>query len=179
MSSLQHRDVTMGQPNERPQSAASTVLPVFHFEPPKTTEAETTISPPARSSWKHLFAFMRFPHTGPLLAALLASAATAGLKTALAVVLGEIFDVISDYGLGERSSSGTLSAISRWSVILVGIGVGNWMANSAFLALWIIFGELQATSVRQGIFESLLSKDMAWFDSQEEGLSSFLVRIQT
>lgn len=168
----------MGDSKEIPQTSTPDEAPVIDPES-ETANHETAISQPAKSSWKHLFAFMRWTHAGPLFAALVASGVTAALKTVLAVVLGLVFDIIGDYGLGERSSSSTLSGISRWSIILVGIGIGNWVANSTFLALWITFGELQASSVRHGTFNSLLSKNMAWFDSQEQGISSLLVRIQT
>lgn len=145
----------------------------------KTIVSDKLKSQPPKSQWKHLFAFTTWSHAGPLVAALASSALTAGLKTLLPVILGQVFNVIGDYGMGTRNSSDTLASISKWSIVLITIGVGNWMANSAFLALWITFGELQANNVRHEIFQSLLSKDMAWFDSQLDGISSLLVRIQT
>ena len=132
-----------------------------------------------KSSWKQLFAFTKRSHTGALIAALIAAAFSAGFKTVLAVILGKIFDIIA--GLGNRTFTGdeALSRVSDWALVLLGMGIGNWIASTAFLALWVIFGELQACSVRENIFASLLSKDMAWFDSQPEGISSLLIRIQT
>jgi ATP-binding cassette subfamily B (MDR/TAP) protein 1 len=59
------------------------------------------------------------------------------------------------------------------------MGIADWVASTALLLLWIIFGELQANSARKVIFESLLSKKMSWFDSLDQGISSLLVRIQT
>lgn len=145
----------------------------------KPTTPDNLISQPPKSQWRHLFAFTKWSHAGPLAAALASSALTAGLKTLLPVMLGQVFNVIGEYGMGTRDSASTLASISQWSIILIGIGIGNWMASSAFLALWITFGELQANNVRHETFQSLLSKDMAWFDSQHEGISSLLVRIQT
>lgn len=131
------------------------------------------------SSWRHLFVFTKRDHAVPLISALAASAITAGFKTILAIILGKVFDLIAGFGNGTLDGRDALSGISRWSLILLGLGMGYWLANSAFLALWIIFGELQAASVRRDIFENLVSRDMAWFDSQSEGISSLLVRIQT
>ena len=168
----------MGESEELPPKPVPTETSGIDSET-ETAKQEPTISQPSKSSWKHLFAFTTWSHAGPLVAALVASGAAAALKTVFAVVLGEVLDVVGDYSVGERSSTSTLSSISRWSTILIALGLGNWMANSAFLALWIAFGELQATSIRQEIFNGLLSKDMAWFDSQEQGVSSLLVRIQT
>ncbi|KAI8714130.1 hypothetical protein NCS52_01132400 [Fusarium sp. LHS14.1] len=133
----------------------------------------------AKSSWRQLFLFTRKSHTGALIAAIIAAAFTAAFKTVLAVILGKIFDVIAGFGNGSLSKSETLSDISMWSLVLLGLGIGNWIASTAFLALWVVFGELQACSVRRDMFASLLAKDMAWFDAQTEGISSLLVRIQT
>jgi ATP-binding cassette subfamily B (MDR/TAP) protein 1 len=132
-----------------------------------------------KSSWKDLFAFTKLSHSGPLLAALMSSAIAACFKVALAVVLGQVFDLIGEFGSGTRSGHSTMIHVARWTLIIFGLGIGNWIAHSAFLALWIMFGELQASSVREDTFHSLLSKDMSWFDSQDQGVSSLLVRIQT
>ncbi|UKZ75786.1 hypothetical protein TrVFT333_003480 [Trichoderma virens FT-333] len=56
------------------------------------------------------------------------------------------------------------------------MGVANWVSSTAFLALWIIFGELQASSVRKDVFKSLLSKKMSWYDSLDQGISSLQTR---
>ncbi|KAF5983553.1 ABC transporter [Fusarium bulbicola] len=132
-----------------------------------------------KSSWKQLFLFTRRSHSGALIAALLAAGFSAGFKTVLSVILGKVFDIIAGFGNGSLSGDEALSQVGRWAIVLVGLGIGNWIASTTFLALWVIFGELQACSVRQDIFASLLSKDMAWFDSQSEGISSLLIRIQT
>lgn len=140
---------------------------------------QTTRDEPIRTSYKHLFSFTRWNHLAPLTAALASSAAFAAIKSIYPIFLGKIFNIVSDFGAGRRSGSETLGEISHWSQILIGLGIANCVLGSAFLSLWVIFGELQAESVRQHIFKSLLSKNMAWFDSLEQGVSSLLVRIQT
>jgi ATP-binding cassette, subfamily B (MDR/TAP), member 1 len=137
------------------------------------------ITQSSSSSWKDLFAFTKLSHTATLIGALISSALAAGFKVGLAVVLGQVFNLISDYASGTRSGDSTVSSVARWSFIIFGLGLGNWIVNSIFLFLWVVFGELQASSVRQDTFLSLLSKDMSWFDSQEQGVSSLLARIQT
>ncbi|KAF7561460.1 hypothetical protein G7046_g2685 [Stylonectria norvegica] len=144
-----------------------------------TTPQATQNTKNFKAGWRHLFVFANKAHVGPALAALVATAMTAGLKTVLSVVLGKVFDVIAKYGNGSLNSADTLSEISKWCLVLTGLGIGNWLASTAFLSLWIVFGELQASSVRHKTFKSLLSKNMTWFDSQTEGISSLLVRIQT
>lgn len=144
-----------------------------------STNPQTAGNTPVRSSFKHLFSFTRWNQVGPLIAALAASAAFAAIRSIYPIFLGKIFNIVSDFGAGRRSGSETLHEISHWSQILIGLGVMNCLSGSAFLALWVIFGELQAKSIRQDIFKSLLSKKISWFDSLDQGTSSLLVRIQT
>lgn len=142
-------------------------------------DRQATDNKPQRSSSKHLFSFTRWNHAGVLIAAVVASAAFASIKSVQSIILGKIFDVVSNFGAGHRSGNETMDQISHWGLILLGMGIGNWAASTAFLALWSIFGELQANSIRQGVFQSLLSKKMSWYDSLDQGVSSLLVRIQT
>ncbi|KAF4120384.1 ATP-binding cassette, subfamily B (MDR/TAP), member 1 [Geosmithia morbida] len=132
-----------------------------------------------KSTWRHLFVFTKSSHIGTLVAAVSVCAATAGLKTILAVFLGKIFDVISDFGTGKKTGSEAMDGVRDWCLVLVGVGFGNWLVNSIFLALWIVFGELQAASVREDMLASLIRYELSWFDYQEQGVSSLLVRIQT
>ncbi|KAG9258369.1 P-loop containing nucleoside triphosphate hydrolase protein [Emericellopsis atlantica] len=148
-------------------------------EAPFLEAANEAVVQPKKSSWKHLFSFTKWSHAGAISWAFLATAITAGLKAALPVLLGETFNVISDYGMGFINGTEATSRMSRWCLVLIGVGAGNWAANSAFLALWVIFGELQANAARHDIYQSLLKKDMTWYDSQSQGISSLLSRIQT
>jgi ATP-binding cassette, subfamily B (MDR/TAP), member 1 len=163
---------TPSLPSSPPPSIASSADNGIRPDPLIITQSST-------SSWKDLFAFTRTAHAGPLLGALLASALAAGFKVALAVILGQVFNIISDYASGERSGSSTVNLVSRWSLTMLGLGVGNWITHAVFIALWVAFGEIQASAVREETFQSLLSKDMSWFDSQDQGVSSLLARIQT
>jgi ATP-binding cassette, subfamily B (MDR/TAP), member 1 len=134
---------------------------------------------PATASVKHLFAFTKRQHAGTLSTAIVAAIVTGGLKTTLAVVLGKIFEVIAQFGAGMLEDRQALSQVSTWCVVLCALGGGVWLSNASFLALWITFGELQAKSVRNLVFGSVLGKEMAWFDTQSNGIASLLVRIET
>ncbi|PNY25196.1 Alpha-factor-transporting ATPase [Tolypocladium capitatum] len=146
---------------------------VFHLDADPTRHHQT------KPSWRSLFAFTKRSHAGVLSAAVVASAVTAALRTVLAIFLGRIFDVIAEFGNGTRTGDGALEDVSKWCLVLIGLGFGNWLANTAFLSLWIAFGELQADSARLDTFNSLLARDLAWFDALSQGISSLLVRIQT
>ncbi|KFA54160.1 hypothetical protein S40293_06290 [Stachybotrys chartarum IBT 40293] len=136
-------------------------------------------SPPTKLSWKHLFAFTRWRHAGPLSACMSASIVTAGLRAVFAVLLGVGFDVVADFGAGTTSGDDVMRDMSRFCALFAALAAANWLANSASLALWVIFGELQAHSARVDIFGSLLARDMRWFDTLDEGISSLLVQVQT
>lgn len=109
----------------------------------------------------------------------MATIATGALKTALAVVLGKIFEAVSAYGNGDLTAEDALFQVSTWSLVLCAMGGGAMISNAAFMAFWTIFGELQAKSARDTVFSALLRKDMAWYDAQDDGAASLLIRIET
>jgi ATP-binding cassette subfamily B (MDR/TAP) protein 1 len=158
---------------------ASTDNLTITLDTTSSADRQATDTKLIRSSFRHLFPFTRWNHAGPFIAALIASAAFAAIKSVYPIILGKIFDIVSDFGAGHRSGSETLDKISHWGLILIGLGIANWASSTAFLLLWVVFGELQANSVRHDIFKSLLSKKLSWFDSLPQGISSLLVRIQT
>ncbi|KAI1098551.1 P-loop containing nucleoside triphosphate hydrolase protein [Jackrogersella minutella] len=129
-------------------------------------------------SLKHLFTFTTWHHCGPLIAGLTASLFSGALRTSMAILIGKIFGVISDFGSGKLNGSDTLAQVSSWCAILALIGGAGWLVNFAFMFSWMLFSELQAKNVRQSMFMVLLEKDMQWFDSQEDGVPSMLVRMQ-
>lgn len=139
-------------------------------------------------SWKLLLFFTRKQHIGIFSAALGAAALVSALRTLLSIVLGRVFDIISQLGQGARTGQIALADVSTWCLVLVGLGIGSWMVNSSFLGLWIIFGELQAREARRLVFTSLLSKRPEWFAALNDGVRDFtfdytrkmtLIRINT
>ncbi|KAH7324371.1 P-loop containing nucleoside triphosphate hydrolase protein [Stachybotrys elegans] len=142
-------------------------------------EVQENSQPPAKLSWRRLFAFTRWSHAVPLSAAILSTLASAALRTYIAVILGNVFDVVADFGSGQVSADEMLADVTRWCTILAALTAANWFANSAFLSSWIIFGEIQAQTARRDVFASLVARDMSWFESAEQGISSLLTRLQT
>lgn len=133
---------------------------------------------PSRSSWRHLFVFTQRRHAVFLSSAVITALLVAVTKTVYSILLGKIIDIVSPLGAGSVSAEAAMGGVRKWCLVLVGVGVAVWAFNSAFMALWIIFGELEARSARETLFSNLLYKEMAWFDSQEEGVSSALSRMQ-
>jgi ATP-binding cassette subfamily B (MDR/TAP) protein 1 len=61
---------------------------------------------------------------------------------------------------------------------MVGLGVAGCFLNGAYYALFVAFGELQASSIRGNVFIELLKWDVEWFEAQREGSGAFLSAIQ-
>jgi len=65
-------------------------------------------------------------------------------------------------------------------------GVQHWLPSAAahglskkhFWSFWMTFGESQAKSARDWMFEGKLDKGMEWFDVQQDGIGALLIRIQ-
>ena len=133
----------------------------------------------SKPTWKHLFAFTEPSHAPVLVTAVFTSCCSAALKSSLAIVLGKIFDIVAEFGNGQKDSHDTLADVSRWCLILVLMGIGVWGVNAAFLAFWLTFGDLQAKSVRKSLFNSLISLRNTWFDLLPQGTASLFINIQT
>lgn len=133
----------------------------------------------AKASWKHLFVFTRRKHWNVLVPALCSSCFVSIVKSSLPIALGQFFQIAADFASGDASGPETLDKATDLSLVLCGLGAGYWLANTCFLSTWVVFGELQAKSARESIFESLLEKEIKWYDAQSDGISSLLVRIET
>jgi ATP-binding cassette subfamily B (MDR/TAP) protein 1 len=114
-----------------------------------------------------------------LVAGLVTAVLSGALKTSMSIVLGKIFAVIAQFGSSQLTGAETLAQISSWCVLLTVVGGAGWLVNFAFLFSWIAYSELQARNIRSRMFRGLLKKEMEWFDGQQDGVASLLVRIQT
>ncbi|EFQ31962.1 ABC transporter [Colletotrichum graminicola] len=147
----------MGQPQEHTQDPASQWKP----------------------SWAYLFTFCNRQHLPIIGIGIVAAFICAAFRTALAVVLGRMFQVISDYGAGLSGTPDTILQTSRLGIIICCLGLGAFFGNTILLTSWVAFGELQAKVARERIFGRLLARDMSWYDKQADGIPGLLVRIET
>jgi len=141
-------------------------------------EQETAQTPPSKATWRHIFAFMERQHAGVLILATVTAACAAGLKTSNAIFLGKFLDIDTQIGDGSISMETAFEREIFLCILITAVGAAAWIFNWTFMTAWIVFGELTARSARTKVFTTLLYKDMAWFDSQEEGMSSALSSIQ-
>ncbi|KAJ2980133.1 hypothetical protein NUW58_g7028 [Xylaria curta] len=143
--------------------------------------SRSQLSPPQvqKSSFRDLFAFTAWQHSWLLVGGLAGALLSGALEAAMSILLGRIFAVISQFGSGHITGANTMAEISSWCVLLAVVGAGGFLINFGFMFSWVAFGELQARSIRKRVFRGLLKRDMEWFDMQQDGTASLLVRIQT
>ncbi|KAK5635609.1 hypothetical protein RRF57_011323 [Xylaria bambusicola] len=130
-------------------------------------------------SFRDLFLFTTWPGYWLLGAGLVGALLAGAFMTSMSILLGRIFAVITQFGSGHLTGTETAAQISSWCVLLAVVGGAGFLVNFAFMFSWIAFSELQARNIRNRMFRGLLGKDMQWFDTQQDGVASLLVRIQT
>ncbi|KAI6708191.1 hypothetical protein JHW43_009279 [Diplocarpon mali] len=132
-----------------------------------------------KASWRSLFGFATRQHNAALAIAIFSTLISALLKPVAAIFYGKIFSVLTKFGLGTLSGGETINGISGWCTALAGLGAAAWIVEGTFLSSWMVFGELQAKSVREQMFVGMLDKEMEWYDLRQDGIGSLLIRIQT
>ncbi|KAK4154236.1 P-loop containing nucleoside triphosphate hydrolase protein [Chaetomidium leptoderma] len=147
--------------------------------PTTRTTSTTAAARPPKSSFKHLFTFTPPAHL-PLLALSLTTAAfVAAGRTAYAIFLGRIFEIVSRFGAGLLSPADFLAQISQWAVWMCVLGVGVWLFSTVDVAAWVVGGELRARTARTAVFGGLLGRDVGWFERREEGVGGLAVGVAT
>jgi ATP-binding cassette subfamily B (MDR/TAP) protein 1 len=130
-----------------------------------------------KMGWNVLFSFTTRKHIPVLSVALVFATIAALTLPAMAVVFGLIFRQFADFGAGKLSATEFLHNVSRYCTYLTAFGGVSWMANSVYFMSFLMFGELQARSARDRLFDALLKKDMAWYDTKDTGVAAFLPAI--
>ena len=133
----------------------------------------------ANQSWKALFAFTAKTHLPALLPGLIISVVAGIVQPAVAIFFGKFFNTFSAYGAGSIDGTELMHETLVDVYALVGIGVATWFFKGGEFSTWVIFGEMQAKSVRDELFNSLLRKDIAWYDTRTTGVGALLSRLQT
>jgi len=77
------------------------------------------------------------------------------------ILFGNIAD---EFGPGN-SADAVVDAAAKISLKLMGVGIGVIIASYVSISCWMIAGERQAIRIRKQYFKSLLSQDIAFFDS--------------
>jgi ATP-binding cassette, subfamily B (MDR/TAP), member 1 len=133
----------------------------------------------AKTQWKSLFNFFSRQQAPLLTIALFLSTAAGVTGPALAIFFGKIFDAFSAYGAGAADGDMLMHKVSTDSIALCVLGGTVWFLKGGCFALWMVFGELQAKNARDVLFQSLLEKDLEWYEMREGGIGALLPRLQT
>ena len=146
-------------------------------------EGQSTIEPErnrneAVGMWSSLFKFTTSKHAIVLGPALCLSVSARVVVPSMAIFFGKIFGSFSNFGAGIIDGDELMHIVSIDAIALVGLGGATWLLKGGFFALWLVFGELQAKAVRDHLFQSLLEKDLEWFEKRESGVGSLLSRLQ-
>ncbi|KAF2691916.1 hypothetical protein K458DRAFT_438228 [Lentithecium fluviatile CBS 122367] len=126
-------------------------------EPEKIFTAEEEQEIIRKMGWKALFSFTTRKHIPGLFTACAAGAIAALTLPAMAIVFGVIFRQFADFGAGKLSAADFLSKISKYCTYLTAMAGLSW-----------------ARSARDRIFNALLTKNMAWYDTRQTGIATIL-----
>lgn len=151
----------------------------FDIESLSSDTAKDRSNSTVHASWWSLFTFTSKSHSHVLIAAIVLSIAAGVVAPTSAVIFGKIFEAFTSYGASQINGSELVGQVSRYGIGLVVLGCTSGVLNAAFFMSWLIFGEIQAKSARKKLFDSILYKDMAWFDSHKCGIETLVSRLQT
>ena len=140
---------------------------------------QTSTDPQFRARWSSLFYFTRRGHIAVLVAGILFAILSGIVIPITSILFGRLFNYFASYGAAEISGAELVSHTSTYAIALVILGSCSWLLNGIFFMLWIIFGELQAMAAKDCLFQSLLYKEMEWYDLQKDGIRALIPRYQT
>lgn len=124
--------------------------------------------------WKALFFFTTKSHLTCLSTAM-AFAILSGLASpAAAVLTGKAFQGFANVADGNE----LVKKETKYVFYLLGIGFGSWLLHFVFFAAWVAFGELQANSARDRLFNGMLVKEIEWYDLRKNGVGALIPRLQ-
>ena len=164
------QDLYIPMPSIDEESRAS-----IHELQPWGADEHVAITP----SWRSLFVFTSRSDVTSLAVALISSLLSSLVRPTAAIFFGKVFGSLTAFAAGSSTAQETLHSVASSCIVLVGVGGASWIIEAIFLGSWMHFGELQAKCVRHKMFEGMLDKEMEWYDSQQNGIGSLLIRMET
>lgn len=146
----------------------------FSGQKSKIIDKSESIKP----SWKSLLYFTTENQYKYLAIAIILSILTGLVVPFQAFFLGKLFLALTSFGAGVVDSKHLIEEITKYSIYLCTLGAGSWVVSTLYFASWLFFGELQGKNARLQLFQSLLDKNMTWYDSQKNGIRAAIPGIQ-
>ncbi|KIW83100.1 hypothetical protein Z517_02344 [Fonsecaea pedrosoi CBS 271.37] len=128
--------------------------------------------------WRSIFRFTATAHLFVLLPAITISAAAGCLQPAMAFFFGQFFDTFSDFAAGKTDGSTFMHRSLRSLYALLGVAGATFFFKGILFSLWLVFGEMQARSIRELLFQSLLDREIEWYEARTIGVGTLLTRFQ-
>ena len=132
----------------------------------------------SRPPWRALLYFTSVSHIAPFALALFFSISAGFIIPIMSIYTGKIFDRFSDFGAGHLTGREFVSKVYIDSMALCVLGGASGALNGAFYTTWLVFGELQARTSRERLFNGLLEKELEWYDMRISGAGALISRLQ-
>ena len=111
--------------------------------------------------------------------ALFLSAISGILLPALAILFGRFFEALSEYDAAAIQEKELVRKVLINTYALIALGGATWLLKGCYFTLWLVFGQLQAKSVQDALFQCLLHREVQWFEERTNGVGSLLSRVQS
>jgi ATP-binding cassette subfamily B (MDR/TAP) protein 1 len=132
-------------------------------------------SPP----WRALFNFTTRRHLPFLLSGVLFSLASGVAVPINAFIFGKLFALFTSFGAGDITADQFKHDVSKYVVYIIVLATGCWLFNFLGYFCWHVFGDLQALSARERLFNALLLRRIEWYDRRKDGVEALTTRILT
>lgn len=132
-----------------------------------------------KTTWRSVFSFTTREHALTLILSFLLATIVGLMKPAIAIFIGKVFNDLTNFGGGKINAAELISNVSKWCIYITAFGGISWILNGVFFSMWLRLGELQAKSARGNLFDSMLKKEISWYDLRSEGIGALLGRIAT
>jgi hypothetical protein len=141
---------------------------------PDATAAKTTTTP----AWKGLFNFTTRKHLPVLIVSLMCAIVTGAITPVQSWLMGKLFTSFATFGSGQIDTLKFKHDLVQYNIYFVVLGAGQWLFSTCMYANWTMFGDLQARSARDRIFNALVDRDIEWFDQRKDGVAALTTRLQ-
>ena len=87
----------------------------------------------------------------------------------MTLFIGDAFGAFSMYPADvtqatSEQRSALVKSISHSCLVLFGVGLAGWAANTLMLTYWTRLGEVIANRLRAEVYRSVMARGMEWFD---------------